>query len=250
MVLIISKLIIPDLSGMKKTVTLFLFTSLCFLSGITIAWCQNPSILLAPIEFESKMNEYKNAPLIDVRTPGEFEKGHIKNAINISWNAGRFDTGLETLNPAAPVFVYCLGGGRSSLAAIKLKEMGFQTIYELQGGLMNWRAASLPEIIGSGTPGLTMVQFEQWVDSHPAVMIVFNAQWCSQCNRLKPEILEIEKDLVEEIMIYRVDVDENRELVHELKIAAIPVIRIYKNSILVWEHTGYAEKSEILEHLQ
>ena len=68
-------------------------------------------------EFKSALEKNPDAQLIDVRTPGEYAGGYIKNAKNIDWNGSNFDTQVAALDKNKPVLVYCLGGGRSKNAA-------------------------------------------------------------------------------------------------------------------------------------
>jgi rhodanese-related sulfurtransferase len=46
------------------------------------------------------------------------------------------------MDKSVPVFVYCKSG-RSQKAAEKLNELGFTTIYQLEGGILKWEAAGL-----------------------------------------------------------------------------------------------------------
>lgn len=117
---------------------------------------------LSPTEFAEKIKELPSAPIIDVRTPEEFEKGHLPDAKNIDWNGNDFDQQIASLDKSKPVFVYCLSGGRSSSAAKKMRSEGFKEVYELKGGIMKWRAANLPENSDNTSPsaGLSKQQFE------------------------------------------------------------------------------------------
>jgi rhodanese-related sulfurtransferase len=110
--------------------------------------CQNASTKdsnikkLSANEFENTMALDSNLQLIDVRTPEEFNQGFIKNAKNVNWNGGDFETEVTKLDKSKAVFVYCLAGGRSGEAANKLKDLGFTTIYDLKGGMNAWRNAN------------------------------------------------------------------------------------------------------------
>ena len=76
------------------------------------------------------------AVLLDVRTPQEYQGGHIPGSKNLP---------LQALNQAAavipekitPVFVYCYSGSRSSQAVGKLKKMGYHHIKNI-GGISSW----------------------------------------------------------------------------------------------------------------
>ncbi|HEY3433539.1 MAG TPA: rhodanese-like domain-containing protein [Rhodocyclaceae bacterium] len=81
--------------------------------------------------------------LIDVREPEEFVQGHIPGAINIPRGMLEFKISNEpTLQDLQrPVVLYCKSSGRSALAAVALKTMGFQNVISLTGGFDAWTAA-------------------------------------------------------------------------------------------------------------
>ena len=72
------------------------------------------------------------ARLIDVRSPEEFDRGHIPGSINLPIQALR--NAEEYLDdPEAPIFVYCQSGARSSRAAKLLEVMGYSQVTDLGG---------------------------------------------------------------------------------------------------------------------
>lgn len=82
--------------------------------------------------------------LLDVRTSGEYEQGHIENATNIDVLGADFSAKINELDKSKPVYVYCKSGGRSTRAMNQMKELGFTEIYNLQGGFSDWAAQGLP----------------------------------------------------------------------------------------------------------
>ncbi|WP_291867883.1 rhodanese-like domain-containing protein [Maribacter sp.] len=81
----------------------------------------------------------KKVQLIDVRTPNEFGGGHIKKAVNVDFfRPGNFKAYFEKLDKSKPLYIYCRSGARSQKAAHKLADMGFEKIYDLQGGYSRW----------------------------------------------------------------------------------------------------------------
>jgi phage shock protein E len=64
------------------------------------------------------------AQLVDVRTASEFNSDHIKGSHNIPVQG--FEQKMDTLDKDKPVIVYCAMGGRSNIAASKLKANGFK----------------------------------------------------------------------------------------------------------------------------
>lgn len=96
-------------------------------------------------KYEQKMTQ-PDVQLIDVRTPEEFAEGHLENAINMDINGDNFDASVASLDKEKPVMVYCKAGGRSAKAAAKLKEMGFKSISDLDGGITNWNSEKKPTV--------------------------------------------------------------------------------------------------------
>lgn len=79
---------------------------------------------------------------LDVRTEIEYEIiGHMEGFIQINSISKNFERKvLQTLNPNQPIAVYCMSGHRSADACKKLERIGFKTIYELNGGIIQWLA--------------------------------------------------------------------------------------------------------------
>ena len=81
----------------------------------------------------------KNTQLIDVRTPEEYDAGHIDNAVNYNIiNRDTFLIQVQKLNKNQPVYLYCKMGGRSNRAANLLLEEGFKKIFDYSGGYNDW----------------------------------------------------------------------------------------------------------------
>ena len=77
--------------------------------------------------------------LIDVRTPIEYKAGHLKGAHNLNFfDQASFNKGLRPFQKNKAVYVYCQSGNRSKSAAQILARLGFEEIYDLQGGYLNW----------------------------------------------------------------------------------------------------------------
>jgi thioredoxin 1 len=213
---------------------------------------QNTKTNISATEFAEKIKEQPTAQILDVRTPEEFSKGHLKNSINIDWNGNDFNKQIETLDKSKPVFIYCLSGGRSSSAAGKMRSDGFKQVYELNGGIMKWRAASLPETTNntSTSAGMTKQQFVELLNSDKLVLIDFYADWCAPCKKMKPYLDEISNDMVDKVVVIRINADDNQALCKDLKIDALPVLQLYKNKTLIWSNTGYIDKSEVIKQFQ
>ena len=116
-------------------------------SGIWFTSCGNAQesttrviINLTPEEF-AKGIESDKVLLLDVRTEKEVNEGYISGATNLDFFGSDFDQSLNTLDKNAEVYVYCRSGGRSYKTAEKLEALGFQKVYNLDGGIGAWESA-------------------------------------------------------------------------------------------------------------
>lgn len=97
---------------------------------------------IAPAEYQAQFESVGGDHyLLDVRTPGEFDGGHIPGADNISVQT--LQQRLAEVPQDKPIVVYCRSGNRSAQAARILQAAGYETIYDL-GGIIEWQAAGLP----------------------------------------------------------------------------------------------------------
>lgn len=204
---------------------------------------------LPAIEFSKKLGQTKDVQLVDVRTPGEFRNGHLKNAMNIDWSADDFNEKSKALDKSKPVFVYCMSGPRSMAAAAKLKEMGFKNVYEMQGGMMKWRNASLPEVKVSHSAGMSLAQYNEMLKSSTPVLVDFYAEWCAPCKKMEPYLKKMAAEMPEKVKIIRIKADENTELCKELNVSALPVLKLYKNDIVVWDNLGFVTEEEVKKQI-
>ena len=95
----------------------------------------------------AKLMKDRNSVIIDVRTPQEYDKdGHIKNANLIPVQVLKY-TYLPMLK-GKKVLVYCRSGNRSVIASKIFEQMGIKNVYNLKGGILEWKAKKLPVIFG------------------------------------------------------------------------------------------------------
>lgn len=66
--------------------------------------------------------------MVDVRTPSEYEHGHIKNAVNIPLHKITKDIKNFAPDKGKTIVVYCLSGSRADIAERKLKQLGYKNI--------------------------------------------------------------------------------------------------------------------------
>jgi len=95
-------------------------------------------------QFYEMIQKEKDVIILDVRTPQEYQEGHISNAINIPVQI--LGQQLDKLNnfKDKKILVYCRSGHRSAIASQILDRAGFKNVYNLKGGLFEWKASGLP----------------------------------------------------------------------------------------------------------
>lgn len=91
------------------------------------------------------------APLqiVDVRSPTEWEKGHIPGAVHIFLPELRKKA--AQLDKDKPVAVYCESGYRASIGASILKQEGFTSVSSVPGSWLAWEKAGFPVEKGGGS---------------------------------------------------------------------------------------------------
>ncbi len=88
----------------------------------------------------------KKIVILDVRTPAEFEEGHIADAKNVNFRGGSFEKEVAQLDKTQPYLVHCAGGGRSTSSLEIFQKLGFKTIIHLDGGLSSWTKEGNPVV--------------------------------------------------------------------------------------------------------
>ena len=97
---------------------------------------------------------------------------------------------------------------------------------------------------------ITDDDFESEVINNEGICVVdFYATWCGPCMRLAPILEEIASSRAK-CDIFKVDVDENKEIASKLNIDTIPTICIYKDGKLVDKRIGYMSKEELIEFIE
>lgn len=105
---------------------------------------------LTPVAVAAELVGGGEVVLVDVREPGERDEcGVIAGAVHVPRGMLEFRADPSSpvhhleLRPDRRVILHCASGGRSALAAVVLKEMGYSDIAHLDGGLNAWREAGL-----------------------------------------------------------------------------------------------------------
>ena len=94
------------------------------------------------IDYESAktiLKNDKNAILVDVRSPQEYKEGHLEGSINIALYDLEKESEKLIKNKQNTIILYCQSGNRSNKALEILKEQGYKSLYQIEGGLDNMK---------------------------------------------------------------------------------------------------------------
>ena len=131
--------------------TIIILAVLTIILG-SVAWIsasnleiQAPTIaqsqLIDPKSYTEQFGDGVEHVLIDVRTPEEYNSGHIPGSVNI--NVENIANRLDEIPSDVPVVLYCRSGNRSATAAQILVRAGYEEVYDL-GGIQTWVAEGYP----------------------------------------------------------------------------------------------------------
>lgn len=98
-------------------------------------------------EVYKAINEKKDVVILDVRTVGEYEKGHIEGSINISVD----DIGSQIFS-AIPdknktIYVYCFSASRSDVAVGVMTQHEYTNAFSMANGLLMWKSKQYPLVV-------------------------------------------------------------------------------------------------------
>lgn len=108
------------------------------------------------------LEDSSTAPvLLDVREPEEYAVSHLPDAVR-----ARAVTDVEVILKDAPLdtalVLYCSVGYRSSELAVRLLDLGFTNVHNLEGSLFEWANAGLPLFRGTDTVSVVHPYDESW----------------------------------------------------------------------------------------
>jgi hydroxyacylglutathione hydrolase len=115
-----------------------------YLAGGVLAWHEAGYPLatteqITVDELRHRLEESAIPQLLDVRRPGEWQAGHIREARHLPLN--ELSSRAGELDRSAPVAAICAGGYRSAIATSLLEQQGFTRVTNVVGGMTAWNNA-------------------------------------------------------------------------------------------------------------
>ncbi len=226
-----------------------IFPAIVLCVSLVAISCNAQNNNLSAPQFETAITQ-PEVQILDVRTPGEFESGHIKGALSADWNnEAEYKRRLAFVDKTKPVYVYCLAGGRSAAAAKQMRADGFTNVYELTGGINAWKGAGKPLEGKSDEPQMTINQFKNAINASPTVLVDFGADWCPPCRKMIPVLKSLQDNNKDKFVLLKVDGSRDQDLMKLYHVTALPVFIVFKNGKEVWRKDGIAEEKEIARYI-
>ena len=200
------------------------------------------------------LSENSKGIILDVRTPAEYSRGHIKNSTLISTNDPKFLEKVGLLQKDKDIYVYCLTGSRSRAVANYLSQKGFKHVYNLSRGILEWQGSGYPIVkdenpIASVGQSYNNDEFNKLLKTNQVVLVDFHAVWCAPCKKMSPTIDRIMKEYAEKVKVEKIDVEANKQLQTNYGIQSVPGLIIFKNGTEVWRHAGIMEYDNLTKIL-
>lgn len=201
------------------------------------------------VDFEQLIKD-STGTLLDVRTLGEFKNGHINEAGQLNYYAFDFRQKLLLLPKEQPIFLYCNTGYRSQRAAEILVENGYNNVYNLEHGILEWNLKNLPVTIEPDAKPDTenkmeLDEFNALINSEKLVFVDFYAPWCAPCRKMMPMMDSLKIEYKDKVTIVKVNVDASKKLMKELSIVSVPYLALYHKGIVLYEQNGLITRQEL-----
>jgi len=103
--------------------------------------------LILPEQLQRLIGRGESILILDVRTPQEFNSGHIPGAVLVPHDRLLSSPGEIPRQGERMIIVYCERGPRARLAQNALIESGLSNVLHLRGDMSAWRARGLPVVV-------------------------------------------------------------------------------------------------------
>lgn len=228
-----------------KAICILPLLLISFISGIA----QTSSSDISTDEFEKAIRQ-KDIQLLDVRTMGEYQSGHITGAFQANWNDQKeFKERILALDKNKPVYVYCLAGPRSTAATAWLNQNGFKA-YNMIGGMNAWKragkAVEQQESVSQITPGT----FTEMLPAQGIALVDIGAAWCPPCKKMQPVVDSLEASAKGKYTVIRIDGGVQTDLATYLKADTFPTFIIYKDRKEIWRGQGVMTAATLSKQLK
>ena len=218
------------------------------IANIFLACNSNAQQVNLSVDEFQKAIAQSNIQLLDVRTPSEYQSGHLKGALLADWtNPNEFQTRAKALDKSKPVYTYCLSGGRSGAASEWLRQNGY-TAYNLSGGMSAWKRADKPVEQAVEVAQISMEEYLAQIPKDKTVLVDFGAVWCPPCKKMAPVLDSLVKTNGSQFLLVKIDGGQQTSICKQMNVDAFPTFIVYIQGKETWRKQGIVEAKELLSN--
>jgi thioredoxin len=126
-----------------------------------------------------------------------------------------------------------------------MKEMGFQQVFELKGGMNAWKSENKVVEGKSTQKEMSSIEFNNAINLDSFVLVDFGAEWCPPCKKMEPVIERLKKNNASKLSIVKVDGGRDETILKTFHVTALPVFILFKGGKQIWRKEGIVEEKEI-----
>ena len=207
----------------------------------------------SPIELTINTSAFSKAiaqpgvQILDVRTIGEYQSGHIANALQANWlDPKEFKNRTQHLEKTKTIYVYCQSGGRSASAQTALIQAGFNVV-NLEGGISNWKMQQMPVEGAGNAVQMREADFNKLVQSNEYVLVEIGATWCPPCRKMQPVVDALKQNPPKPFYFLAVDGGQDMDVMKSVNADDLPTFILYKTGKEVWRKVGVTPKDDFIK---
>lgn len=105
------------------------------------------------------------------------------------------------------------------------------------------------DVVMATIKDLNAANFDETIKSG-IVLVDFWAPWCNPCRMLGTILEQVAKEAADDVVIGKVNIDDNKELAAKFEVVNIPRMFLYRDGKIVQEFNGIQSKPKLLDALK
>jgi len=92
--------------------------------------------------------------------------------------------------------------------------------------------------------------FSKLIQSEKPVLVDFFAEWCGPCKMMKPILDEVKRNVGDDAVIVKIDVDKNPSAAMNYNVQGVPTLIIFRKGSVVWRQSGVVAANQLTQLLK